>query len=297
MKHKRVIKIALCPSLFFSLILIFYIFFNLKSKPYHLLSSSNNYITLNKTPQTQTKFSVLIGILTRPDNYNRRHFLRLVYGIQKSSVPHIDIKFIFCNLTKPEQKMLISLEILRFDDIIILNCKENMNNGKTYTYFSSVPKILPKHYTYVMKADDDSYIRLEQLFSSLMLLPRHDLYYGFVIPCDSKNPYVDYMSGMGFLLSWDIVEWIAESEIPANSTEGPEDKLVGKWLKIGKKGMNRFSDKPGMYDYPGTNGKCSHQLIPETVVVHRLKRWDQWYHVLQFFNVTQQLKQSNLYHF
>nr|POE91828.1 hypothetical protein CFP56_64045 [Quercus suber] len=146
-----------------------------------------------------------------------------------------------------------------------------MNSGKTYTYFSSLPRILSRSYDYVMKADDDVFIRLAPLALSLEPLPRLDLYYGFVIPCTSINPHVDYMSGMGFLLSWDIVEWIGNSNIPENNTNGPEDKLVGKWLKMGNKAKNRFSNKPAMYDYPGTNGRCSHELIPETVAVHRLK--------------------------
>jgi hypothetical protein len=72
--------------------------------------------------------------------------------------------------------------------------------------------------------------------------------------------------------------------------------MVGKWFKMGNKAKNRFSNKPAMYDYPGTNGRCSHELIPETVAVHRLKRWDQWLNVLEFFNVTKQLNNSKLYH-
>ncbi|CAI0419098.1 unnamed protein product [Linum tenue] len=147
-----------------------------------------------------------------------------------------------------------------------------------------------------MKADDDVYLRLKPLAMSLDSLPRHDLYYGFVIPCSSMNPFVEYMSGMGYLLSWDLVEWIASSRIPANDTVGPEDKLVGKWLNIGGKAKNRVSNKTAMYDYPGTNGRCSHELIPETIAVHRLKSWDQWFHVLEFFNVTAELELSNLYH-
>ncbi|XP_068645373.1 beta-1,3-galactosyltransferase pvg3-like [Aristolochia californica] len=242
------------------------------------------------------EFSLLIGILTRPDFYDRRHFLRLVYGTQSSPFAQIHVKFVFCNLTKDDQRTFIALEILRFDDIIILNCTENMNSGKTYTYLSSLPTILARSYDYVMKADDDVYIRLDPLASSLRGLSRSDLYYGFVIPCASKNPFVEYMSGMGFLLSWDLVKWIGGSDIPANNTVGPEDKMVGEWLKMGKKAKNRFSEKPGMYDYPGANGRCSHELIPETIAVHRLKSWDRWLHVLRFFNVTNGLKPSKLYH-
>ncbi|KAL3525094.1 hypothetical protein ACH5RR_013466 [Cinchona calisaya] len=258
-------------------------------------TSTNSTIILQDTPHLQSQFSLLIGILTRPDNYERRHFLRLIYGIQSTPLAKIDVKFVFCKLNKPEQRTYISLEIMRFRDIMILNCIENMNNGKTYTYFSSLPKILPQHYDYVMKADDDVFLRLAPLALSLQPLPRSDLYYGFVIPCHSMNPFAHYMSGMGFILSWDLIEWITVSEIPANDTFGPEDKLVGKWLNMGKKAMNRFSNKPAMYDYPGTNGRCSHDLIPDTIAVHRLKKWEQWFDVLNFFNVTEALEKSDLY--
>lgn len=146
-----------------------------------------------------------------------------------------------------------------------------------------------------MKADDDVYLRLEALASSLQPLPRSDLYYGFVIPCPSMNPFVHYMSGMGFALSWDLVEWISTSAIPANHTVGPEDKMVGEWLNRGDKAKYRVSNKPAMYDYPGTNGRCSHELIPETIAVHRVKRWDQWLDLLTFFNVTNQVMPSKMY--
>ncbi|KAF5190309.1 Galactosyltransferase family protein [Thalictrum thalictroides] len=276
MRWKWVI-LATLPSLILSILFFFII---------HMKSTPKDITTPEYQTRSQAQFSILIGILTRPDGYDRRHFLRLVYGIQSSPIAEIDVKFVFCNLTKDEQKVFIALEILRFRDIIILNCTENMNAGKTYTYFSSLPRILHRPYDYVMKADDDVFLRLAPLALSLMPLPRNDLYYGFVIPCASQNPFVDYMSGMGFVLSWDLVVWIGDSCIPANDTNGPEDKLVGKWLKMGNKAKNRFSDKPAMYDYPGTNGRCSHELIPETVAVHRLKRWDQWLKVLMFFNIT-----------
>ncbi|XP_060673316.1 uncharacterized protein LOC132803790 [Ziziphus jujuba] len=276
--------LALSSFFFF----FFFIFLNVHLKFPFISSPSNNLTIIHQT--NQSHFSLLIGILTRPDNYDRRHFLRLVYGIQSSSSATIHVKFIFCNLNKPQHRIFIGLEILRFNDIIILNCTENMNGGKTYTYFSSLPTILAAKYDYVMKADDDVFIRLEPLALSLRMLPRFDLYYGFVIPCSSQNPFVEYMSGMGFLVSWDIVEWISRSEIPKTRLFGPEDKMVGEWLKIGRKAKNRYTEKPGMYDYPGTNGKCSHELIKETVAVHRLKRWDQWLHVLDFFNVTRELK-------
>lgn len=265
-------------SIFAITILISLIYFsiNYTSPPLNLTTKTTT------TLQLQPPFSLLIGIITLPDKYDRR-------------TARIDVKFILCSLTKPEQRAFIALEIMRFDDIIILNCSENMDSGKTYTYFSTLPRILPSKYDYVMKADDDIYLRLKPLSLSLQPLPRLDMYYGFVVPCPSMNPFVHYMSGMGYVLSWDLVEWISSSLIPSNHMFGPEDKLVGEWLNRGNKAKNRFSNKPAMYDYPGTHGRCSHDLIPDTVAVHRLKRWDQWLNVLTFFNVTKEIRPSKLY--
>lgn len=61
---------------------------------------------------------------------------------------------------------------------------------------------------------------------------------------------------------------------------------------MGKKARNRVSNKPAMYDYPGMNGRCSHELIPETIAVHKLKRWDQWLDMIRYFNVTKDLNTS-----
>ncbi|KAK4370190.1 hypothetical protein RND71_009665 [Anisodus tanguticus] len=89
------------------------------------------------------------------------------------------------------------------------------------TYFSNLPELFSTSddqpyyppYHYIMKADDDTYICFESLVQSLRPLPREDLYYGYVIPCPSMDPFVRYMSGMGNLVSWDIAEWIKDSDI------------------------------------------------------------------------------------
>ncbi|XP_021897953.1 hydroxyproline O-galactosyltransferase GALT3 [Carica papaya] len=247
---------------------------------------------------------ILIGILTLPDQYQRRHFLRLIYGTQSPKGAKIDVKFVFCNLTKEDQTVLVALEIMRYDDIIIMNCKENMNKGKTYTYFSSLPEMMNPTdgtgpyppYHYVMKADDDAYFRLDNLVESLKPLPREDLYYGYVIPCPSMDPFVHYMSGMGYLVSWDIVEWIKESEIPKKHLEGPEDKVFGEWIREGRRGKNRYNAKWSMYNYPEPPTRCTHELWPDTVAVHLLKNQEKWIRTLQYFNVTSNLKPSKLYH-
>ncbi|RZS13061.1 hypothetical protein BHM03_00044583, partial [Ensete ventricosum] len=125
-------------------------------------------------------------------------------GKQASSIAAIHVKFVLCRLTKAEQRVLIALEILRFEDVIVLKCTENMNAGKTYTYFSSLTTVLPHRCDYVMKADDDAFIRLAAVAAALRPLHRSDLWYGAAVPCASRDPSAGYMSSMGscFRRTW-----------------------------------------------------------------------------------------------
>ncbi len=44
---------------------------------------------------------------------------------------------------------------MQYDDIIILDYEENMDGDKTYTFFSSLPRLFNDTlYDYVMKTDD-----------------------------------------------------------------------------------------------------------------------------------------------
>ncbi|XP_076951009.1 beta-1,3-galactosyltransferase pvg3-like [Bidens hawaiensis] len=265
-----------------------------------IYSPSSENTTL---PIRENDIRILIGIPTLADNHQRRHFLRLIYGTQSVTGAKIDVKFVFCNLTKEDQRILIALEIMLYNDIIILNCIENMDKGKTYTYFSSLPDMLKDDsnstnppYHYVIKGDDDTYFRLPKLVETLMPLPREDLYYGYVVPCPSMDPFVHYMSGMGYLVSWDIVEWIKDSDIPKRHMVGPEDKVFGEWLREGRRAKNRYNAKWSMYDYPEPATRCTHELWPDTVAVHRLKNQEKWIRTLEYFNVTKNLKPSKMYH-
>ncbi|KAK8953062.1 putative beta-1,3-galactosyltransferase 16 [Platanthera guangdongensis] len=261
----------------------------------------SDVITIAPPAPPPSDFRLLIGVLTRADLYERRQFIRLANSLQphpSSFSASIDIHFVFCSLYKEDQRTLVAMEILRYDDIIILNCTENMNDGKTYAFFSSLPSLFNasrRPYDYVMKADDDTYLRLPQLAGSLRRQPRDDLYYGFVIPCESTDPFRDYMSGMGYVLSWDLVEWISASEIPRRMKDGPEDLMVGEWFKEGGKAKNRFTPKPAMYNYPDPGDPCAHEFVADTIAVHRLKDNPLWAETLKYFNVAGGLHPSTFY--
>lgn len=119
-----------------------------------------------------------------------------------------------------------------------------MNDGKTYAFLSSLPELYgDQAYDFVMKGDDDSYIILDKLVESLRDKPREDMYYGLRIPCDTKNffPFPPFMEGMGYVLSWDLIQWIATSDLPRKDNIGLEDMWTGRWFNMAGKAKKRFA--------------------------------------------------------
>jgi Galactosyltransferase len=152
-------------------------------------------------------FRILISVFTTAWTFERRHLLRLVYS--KSAWPannvtdHFDLHFVICNVTNEEHITTIALEIMHYGDITVLNCTENINEGKTYNYLSNLPVLFghDRPYDYVMKTDDDTYLRLDALLESLRGKPRNDVYYGLEIPCNGTEfkfwiP-TPFMTGLG----------------------------------------------------------------------------------------------------
>ncbi|KAJ1688429.1 hypothetical protein LUZ63_019819 [Rhynchospora breviuscula] len=296
-------KLAYVLFLALALLITFFIFHG----DYLIASTASADVSLTTTDMTsittvKPEFHLFIGVVTMPELYTRRHLLRTLFSLQTydKSIAEIDIRFIFCNLTSEDQRVFVAMEIVLHDDIIILDCKENMNEGKTYKFLYELAKwYSDEPYNFVMKTDDDSYIILEELIQSLRDKPRFDMYYGIKIPCDKEDyfPYQPFMEGMGYVLSWDLVEWIATSDLPRNDHNGPEDMWTGMWFNLAGKAKNRFDMSPRIYDYKGAaETNCfRHDFIPESILVHRLKQDFEWVNTLNYFNVTSGLKPSKFY--
>uniref|UniRef100_J3MUV4 Hexosyltransferase n=1 Tax=Oryza brachyantha TaxID=4533 RepID=J3MUV4_ORYBR len=117
------------------------------------------------------------GIFTCAHLYERRALLRMAYALQpRPRRAAIDVRFVMCRLDKEEDAVLVALEIITHNDILVLNCTENMNDGKTYEYFSSLPRLFAAgSYDYAGKIDDDTYYRLEALGDTLRRKARRDM--------------------------------------------------------------------------------------------------------------------------
>ncbi|KAL6846524.1 hypothetical protein ACP4OV_023972 [Aristida adscensionis] len=243
----------------------------------------------------EPELSLLVGVLTTPARRERRDIVRLAYALQPAppASARVDVRFVFCNVTDPVDAALVALEIRRHGDVVVLDCAENMNDGKTHAWLSSAPRLFAAApYDYLMKTDDDTYLRVAALAGELRGKPRDDVYLGYGFPVgDDPMPF---MHGMGYVVSWDVAEWVSTNQeiLRHNDTHGPEDILVGKWLSIGGRGKNRYDLKPRMYDL----NWFMDNFRPDTIAVHMLKDNRRWAAAFRYFNVTAGVEPSKLYH-
>ncbi|KAN0066189.1 hypothetical protein ACQY0O_000283 [Thecaphora frezii] len=114
---------------------------------------------------------------------------------------------------------------------------------------------------YVVKADDDAYIILEELERHLRVAPRQMTYWGYLI----RNWF---MGGECYALSSDLVQYVATSENVLHYTRGKEDKKVAQWINLhpNRADINWVSEHCWIYDHPKAGTAYSHGfLFPDHV--------------------------------
>ncbi|CAD6337360.1 unnamed protein product [Miscanthus lutarioriparius] len=264
----------------------------------------------SQRPAPAELMSVLVGVHTMPGKHSRRHLIRMAYALQQQTTPalraaaRVDVRFVLCSRPMPpEHRAFVALEARAYGDVLVLDCAENAEDGKTYTYFASLPAMLGsgsgsgggggRPYDYVMKVDDDTFLRLDALVETLRSAPREDMYCGVGLPFHDRE-FPPFMLGMGYLLSWDLVEWIATSDMVRREAKGVEDLTTGKWLNMGHKAKNRVNIFPRMYDYKSAKAE---DFLENTIGVHQLKQDIRWAHTLEHFNVTRLEPSSKLHNF
>ncbi|TVU48973.1 hypothetical protein EJB05_00262, partial [Eragrostis curvula] len=266
-------------------------------------TTSGGQLAAAATQPQPVDVRVFLGVLTMPGMYERRAHLRLAYSLQPRPVRAVvDVHYVFCNLDKEEDRVLVAMEIIAHGDILVVNCTETMDAAKTYAYFSAVARLFAgddERYDFVGKTDDDTHYRLAALADALRDKPRDSMYHGLLNPCHTTLEW-QYMSGMGYVVSWDMAEWIATTDETIRNDQGWEDEVFGRWIRKAGKLKNVYGEEPRMYDYwdreMPTEVNCfRHEHVADTVAVHKLKDRLKWARTLYFFNATKGLKPSKMY--
>jgi len=98
---------------------------------------------------------ILYGIFTTSSKMAQRQ----VFREKMAPHPNVTVRFIIGTPDSEDDFLQLSAEQAAFGDIMILDCMENMNEGKTYTYFRSASPCFSNY----IKADDDTAVSLERL--------------------------------------------------------------------------------------------------------------------------------------
>ncbi|KAI8985092.1 hypothetical protein BDB01DRAFT_850152 [Pilobolus umbonatus] len=221
---------------------------------------------LSPSPYNSTK--IFIGIFTTKDGHRRRSMIRDTY-LQYTS-DNIMYKFIVGNQLSPE----LEEEMNTYNDILPLEVPENMNNGKTYAYFKLMAQIFDENQVdFVLKADDDAYLRLDRLEYDLGRTSRNMSYWGFLVG-DT------FMGGTCYGLSYDLMKWVASSPIPEVYKRGREDSQVQKWFVWSNINNNiKYEMRNCRIQDHIDSGTCYAKEIDvdNTMIVHYLKKDEHFY--------------------
>ncbi|CAO1625654.1 unnamed protein product [Parajaminaea phylloscopi] len=245
---------------------------------------------------------VFVGVMTMDAKYERRAIIRQTYAAHTLPVDattghamsNVQLKFVMGS-PRPEFARRVALEMEMYNDIVVLDVKENMNGGKTHAFFqwaasnAVFPVLRPravqgqsdnatsrgvvrggdgilhdvawKKADYVVKADDDAFLVLHELERHLRVAPRNLAYWGYLI-----RDW--FMAGEAYALSADLVSYVATSASVAAHVKGKEDKVTSRWMRMHPLAdkITYVSEKCWIYDHPKTGTAYAHGfLFPDEV--------------------------------
>jgi len=185
-------------------------------------------ITWKYIPTSHSKdHSLLLGIFTTAARYHNRMIIRETYLKLKPS--SIDIVFVIGKVHENFGNMseVVDEENDKYGDILVLNCRENVNHGKSFYFFKFVHNMFHGNpYKFVMKGDDDTFFHLFNLAKMVNTMPRSKVYFGTFLK-KRKNThnkmFIHGYGGLGYGFTWDLLGLVANQ----SSIIGIEDQSIG----------------------------------------------------------------------
>ncbi|KAI3825501.1 hypothetical protein L1987_06991 [Smallanthus sonchifolius] len=231
-------------------------------------------------PKTSKRLLLLIGVFSSGNNFKRRMALRrswMQYEAVRSGV--VAVRF-FIGLHKNKQ---VNFELWReaqaYQDIQLMPFVDyySLLTLKTIAICIMGTKILPAKY--VMKTDDDAFVRVDEILASLKTKTSDGLLYGLV-SLDSKpqrdkdnkwyisteewpnDSYPPWAHSPGYVISRDIAKFIVRGHQERNlKLFKLEDVAVGIWIKQFKKQIRQVQ-------YINDDRFCNSGCEPNYILAH-----------------------------
>ena len=244
----------------------------------------------------------LIGIWTAHWKKERRALIRMTY--LRNQPLTIDYYFFVCSPITPTDRLWIAFENKMFQDVVVMKCIDNSHHGKIWNFLQSVRAICDRTgdsttnhnfslliddyphisdpartYDFIVKADDDSFVHLTNLASTLATLNKTSTYYGRFW---YRNTNVPFAVGMLWTLSYDLVEYLANSIHNDSSViYGPEDYLIALWFS--RKPVNIVDDQLKFIDHYRADSPIRAQHHHDTICIHQLKNDLHFMEIVMFY--------------
>ena len=146
---------------------------------------------------------ILYGIFTVPNKIETRAVLRQQAQCGFDNEMH-QVVFVVGMPETDTDYETITTELKTYNDIFVLSCKENMNYGKSYTYFKEALEKLPC-FDFYAKVDDDTAFNPVKLSKKIAGIPNNTpLFIGRNSKNLDLNPCSDMIRSIIFLrdMSW-----------------------------------------------------------------------------------------------
>ena len=228
----------------------------------------------HNVPSTRGDEFLFVGILCRKEDLIARTLIRQT---SMSLVPPgIVVKFVVCHLKSSGLEPSLWVEMQRHQDLYLIDCVENMDDGKSLQYFTNVRKDFPG-FSYYSKADTDTYVLFHSVALALDISPRC-LFYGGLSNWPI-NHLPNYMSGSFYTLSCDLLLKLEICGEACAATNGPEDIVMARhlWTLVGDKiQYGDFGRNHSLYYDRQDRGT---KVEPRHVLLHPLKTPQEWWRV------------------
>ncbi|CAL1535495.1 unnamed protein product [Lymnaea stagnalis] len=201
------------------------------------------------------KAKLVVLIISNPDNIHERDAIRETW-LKDTDTNSVLPKFVVstASLDTDHRDKINREELVHKDLIILTNIMESYQDltNKVLQAFIWIDRHVD--FQYVLKVDDDSYVRVSNILAELQHKSKDRLYWGFFdgranVKTSGKwregnwnlcDRYLPYARGGGYVLSSDLVQFIAiNHELFQHYLS--EDVSVGTWLAPLK--INRHHDQ------------------------------------------------------
>ncbi|XP_052760371.1 beta-1,3-galactosyltransferase 6-like [Mya arenaria] len=187
--------------------------------------------------------NLLVVVISAPSHEHVRNVIRETWAKN----PPVEVRTLFVigvkNLAGDVFEKLVH-EKRRYSDMLFLENLEESYSALTRKIIETFKFVCEKvHFKFLLKVDEDSYVRVDKISYELLSKPQQRLYWGFFdgrahvkkagkweerdyVLCDR---YLPYALGGGYVISSDLVEYVAKNSEILKLYQS-EDVSLGTWL-------------------------------------------------------------------